>query len=159
MEFNVKSPSFQEGDWIPRNHSARAEDISPCLKLQGISKDAKSIAITMDDASHPLFPNYNHWLIWNIPVQNTIPESIPHGKVVSDLGNAVQGIAYGKHRYKGPKPPFKTIHTYVFTVYVLNCKLDISPKSRKADLLETMTGHILQKGTLWGKFQSRRKIL
>jgi hypothetical protein len=157
-KLSITSPSFQEGAWIPRKHSARAEDISPCLELEGISKEAKSIAITMDDASHPLFPNYNHWLVWNIPVQDTIPEAIPRGKVVESLAGAMQGRAYGKHRYKGPKPPFRTIHTYVFTVYVLDCKLDLSPKSRKGDLLQKMTGHILQKGTLWGKFQSRQKF-
>ncbi len=158
-KLSVTSPSFQDGDWIPRKHSARAEDISPCLELEGISKEAKSIAITMDDASHPLFPNYNHWVIWNIPVQYTIPKAIPHGKVVEALGGAFQGIAYGKHRYKGPKPPFKMVHTYVFTVYILDCKLDLSPGSRKADLLEKITGHVLQKGTLGGRFQSRRKML
>ncbi len=157
IELEVKSPAFQEGDWIPKKHSARGEDISPCLKLEGISQDAKSIAITMDDASHPLFPDYNHWLIWNVPVQNNIPEAIPPGKVVENLDGAIQGRAYGRNRYKGPKPPFKVIHTYVFTVFILDCKLDLSPKCKKSDLFEKMQGHILQKGTLSGKFQSRRK--
>lgn len=157
IKLKVTSPSFKDGDWIPRKHSARAEDISPCLKLEGISKNAKSIAITLDDASHPIFPHYNHWVIWNIPVQDIIPEAIPHGTVVDELGGAIQGKAYGKNKYKGPKPPFKTVHTYVFTVFVLDCKCDLSHKSKKAYLLEKMNGHILQKGTLSGKFQSHRK--
>ena len=59
QELIVSNPSFKEGDWIPRKHSARAEDISPQLNLQGISPKGKTIAITMDYASHPLFPNYN----------------------------------------------------------------------------------------------------
>jgi hypothetical protein len=157
MKVKVTSPSFQEGDWIPRKHTARAENISPCLKLEGISKDAKSIAITLDDVSHSFFPNYNHWVIWNIPVQDIIPEAIPHGTVIADLGGAIQGRAYGKNRYKGPKPPFKAVHTYIFTVFILDCKCDLSPNSKKVDLLEKMKGHILQKSTLSGKFQSHRK--
>jgi hypothetical protein len=156
-ELKVTSPSFQEGGWIPRKHSARGEDVSPCLRLEGISRDAESIAITMDDASHPLFPNYNHWVIWNIPVQEVIPEALPSGRTLENLGGAVQGRAYGKHRYKGPKPPFKTVHTYVFTVFVLDCKIELPPACRKADLMEKMKGHILQKGTLSGKYQSRGK--
>jgi len=152
--FTVTSPSFQEGDWIPRKHSARDEDISPCLELHGIAENAQSIAVTFDDASHPIFPNYNHWVIWNIPVQTVIPEGIPHGPFVQVLGGAVQGKAYGKNRYKGPKPPFKAVHTYVFTVYILNCKFDLPPDSKKSDLLEKMKGQFLQKGTLSGKFQS-----
>lgn len=150
----VTSPSFQEGDWIPRKHSARDEDISPCLDLHGIAENAKSLAVTFDDASHPIFPNYNHWVIWNIPVQTVIPEGIPHGPVVKDLEDAVQGKAYGKNRYRGPKPPFKAVHTYVFTVYILDCKIELPPESKKSDLLEKMQGHIIQEGILSGKFQS-----
>jgi len=151
----VTSPSFEDGDWIPRKHSARGEDLSPPLVLEGISPDAKAIAITLDDASHPLISNYNHWVIWDIPVQNSIPEAISHGPSVDSLGHAVQGKAYGKHRYKGPKPPLKAVHTYVFTVFILDCTCGISPRSKKADLLKTMQGHVLQKSTLSGKFRSR----
>ncbi|GAU78836.1 YbhB/YbcL family Raf kinase inhibitor-like protein [Fusibacter sp. 3D3] len=152
----IWSEAFKEGDWIPNLYSARGEDRSPSIHLEGIHAEAQSIAITMDDASHPLFPNYNHWLIWNLPVQNSIPEAIPHGEIIENLGGAIQGRAYGRHRYKGPKPPLKTIHTYVFTVYILDCKCALSPKSRKRDLLVEMEGHILQKSTLTGHFQSRR---
>ncbi|MBD3425094.1 MAG: YbhB/YbcL family Raf kinase inhibitor-like protein, partial [Candidatus Latescibacteria bacterium] len=77
--------------------------------------------------------------------------------VLETLEGAVQGRGYGKHRYKGPKPPFKLIHRYIFTVYVLDCRIDLSCRSKKADLLERIEGHIIQKGSLSGKFQSRRE--
>ncbi len=153
----VTSPAFKESDWIPIENSARGKDISPQLDLSGLLDDAKSIAITLDDSSHPLFPNYNHWIIWNIPVLTQIPAAIPRGELVPQLCNAIQGIAYGKHCYKGPKPPFKSIHNYTFTVYVLDCMLSLSPKSNCKDFLQRAEGHVLQKGTLTGKFQSRRK--
>lgn len=153
----VWSNAFQEGDWIPNRYSARGDDVSPDIQLEGIHPSAQSIAITLDDASHPLFPNYNHWLIWNLPVQNVIPEAVPHGKLVESLEGAMQGIGYGRHRYKGPKPPFKAIHTYVLTVYILDCKCELSFKSKKSDLLEKIEGHILQQETLSGKFQSNRE--
>lgn len=50
---------------------------------------------------------------------------MPHGKKIDEMGNAVQGIAYGWHRYKGPKPLFKLVHNYLFTVYILDCILDL----------------------------------
>jgi len=153
----VTSTDFVEGDYIPIRYSARGEDISPPLQLDNISPEAKSIAITMDDASHPLFPNYNHWVIWNVPVQAVIPEAIPHGATLENLGNARQGIAYGRHRYKGPKPPFKSIHTYIFTVYILDSTCGLSENSHKKQLLSAMEGHILQKATLSGQFQNHRK--
>ncbi len=118
-----------------------------CLELNGIIEKGKVYCYHIDDALHPLFPNYNHWVIWIIPVQNVIPEAIRNEEVVKSLGGAIQGIAYGRNKYKGPKPPFKWIHNYVFTIYILDCKLDLSPKSKKKDLLD---GHILQKATLSG---------
>lgn len=157
MEFlEVRSKAFNEGGWIPIKHSARGADLSPCFELSGIAQNAKSIAITLDDASHPIFPNYNHWLIWNIPVQAVISEGIPHGKIVDSLQGAMQGRAYGRNRYKGPKPPFKAIHTYIFTVYVLDTKLNLAENSKKRDFLAMADGHILQQATLSGKFQNRR---
>lgn len=157
QKLRITSPSFGEGDWIPKDNSARGRDISPEIRLEGICEKAESIAVTMDDSSHPLFPNYNHWIIWNLPVQEVIPAAVSRGKNVPDLENAIQGIAYGRHRYKGPKPPLKSIHTYTFTVYVLDIKLSLSPGSRKKDLLDSMKGHVLQKAVLSGKFQSHRK--
>jgi Raf kinase inhibitor-like YbhB/YbcL family protein len=152
----VKSKAFNEGDWIPVKNSARGEDLSPDFEIEGMTKNAKSIAITLDDASHPIFPNYNHWVIWNIPVQTVISEGIAYGNTVDSLCGAMQGIAYGRHRYKGPKPPLKSIHTYVFTVYILDSKLELAAKSKKRDLLNKIEGHILQQATLSGKFQSHR---
>lgn len=151
----VKSKAFHEGSWIPAKYTARGDDLSPDIEIQGIDPNAKSIAITLDDASHPIFPNFNHWVIWNVPVQAVIPEGISHGKCVDSLGGAIQGIAYGRHRYKGPKPPQKSIHTYVFTIYILDSKVDLAANSKKRDLMNKIVGHILQQATLSGKFQSR----
>ena len=156
LKLQITSMDFQDGDWIPLKNTARGEDISPQFKLNGISERAVSLAITMDDSSHPLFPDYNHWVIWNIPIMTIISSAIPRGKVVESLHNAIQGIAYGRHRYKGPKPPFNWIHTYTFTFYILDCKLDLPVKSRKKDLIKKMNGHILQKATISGKFQSKQ---
>lgn len=150
------SSAFEDGDWIPARYTARQEDLSPPFELIGLHPDAKTLAITLDDASHPIFPNYSHWVIWNLPVQASISEGIPHGKTLSSFGGAVQGIAYGRNRYKGPKPPLRSIHTYVFTIYVLDCTIHLSSSSKKQALLDQMDGHILQQASIFGKFQSHR---
>lgn len=150
------SSAFEDGGWIPARYTARSEDISPPFELVGLSLEAKTLAITLDDASHPIFPNYNHWVIWNLPIQETIPEGIPHGETLGSFGGAVQGIAYGRNRYKGPKPPLRSIHTYVFTIYVLDCTIHLSSSSKKQALLNQMEGHILQQASISGKYQSHR---
>jgi Raf kinase inhibitor-like YbhB/YbcL family protein len=155
-QFIVTSKAFDEGSWIPVRYTARGENLSPEFELDHVDRNAKSIAITLDDASHPIFPNFNHWVIWNIPVQIVIPEGIPHGKSVNCLGDAMQGIAYGRNKYKGPKPPMKSIHTYVFTIYILDTKVELTANSKKRDLLNKIEGHILQQASLSGKFQSRK---
>lgn len=116
----------------------------------------KTLAITLDDASHPLIPNYYHWVIWNLPAGEVIPAGILRGKFVPALGGAVQGRAYGRHRYRGPFPPLNWKHIYVFTVYALDCALPLGPTARRRDLERAMEGHALQSATLSGVFQSRR---
>lgn len=152
----VTSPAFEEGGYIPLDHTGRGKDLSPRLNLEGLDEGARSLAVTLDDDSHPLFPRYNHWLIWKLPVCGEIPAGIPHGKTVPSLASAVQGVAYGRHRYRGPKPPFRWNHRYTFTVYVLDCLLTLPPDSRRRDFFEAIDGHLLQRGTLTGQFQSCR---
>lgn len=153
----ITSSAFEEEGWIPEKYTGRGEDISPALHLEGIPAGTKSLMITLDDASHPIFPNYNHWIIWNIPVCGDIPEAIPKGEAVLALSGAVQGIAYGKHCYKGPKPPFWAIHNYTFTVYALSGFMDLPASSVKKDVLKQAEGLIMEKAALTGKFQSHRK--
>lgn len=151
-ELTVTSDAFNNGGTIPIQYTGKGEDISPSLNLSTISENAVSIAIIMDDLDVPIIGTYNHWVIWNIPVQNVIPENIPYGTVVESLGNAVQGNGYGKHRYRGPKPPFGT-HRYQFHVFILDCELDLSSNTRKKELLESMNGHIVQYGYIIGVFK------
>lgn len=155
-ELTVTSDSFECGGVIPIQYTGRGDDISPSLKLSGISEGVKSIAIIMDDLDVPLIGTYNHWVIWNIPVQNVIPEAIPHGTVVDSLGGAIQGNGYGKHRYRGPKPPsfVRNTHRYQFHVYALDCKLDLDGNSGKKELLQCMEGRIIQYGCLMGTYKN-----
>lgn len=128
-------------------------DQSPELRLEGLSEQAAALAVILVDASHPI-RNYAHWLIWNLPPQEVIPAAIPAGTRVEALGGAVQGMAYGRNRYRGPKPPLNWKHTYIFTVYALDSRCPLTSKARKNDLLQWMEGHILQEATLSGTFQN-----
>lgn len=151
--FQISSPSFENNGWIPDRHSAFYEDVSPQIILKGLDGRAVSLAIALDDMGHPIEPGYNHWIAWNIPPVDVIPEQIPKGALVKQPISIAQGLAYGKHCYRGPKPPFHWKHEYRFTVYALDTALAISTDSDKAAVLEAAEGHILQKGVLMGKYQ------
>lgn len=121
--------------------------------LQGVSGNAVSIVVIMDDLDFPL-GTYNHWVMWNIPASySVIPEAVPKDPIVSSLGNAVQGKSNygGKNYYRGPLPPFGS-HTYVFKVFVLDTMLELDSSAGKSEVMKEMDGHILQYGTLTGEF-------
>lgn len=133
------------------DHTGRGADRSPELVLEGLSPEAVTLAVTLEDLSHPI-KNFTHWVIWNLPAADRIPGAIPAGK--STLDGAVQGVAYGLHRYAGPKPPRRTQHTYRFTVYALDCTLVLHSRARKKAFLRAAEGHILQRGSISGIFAS-----
>lgn len=151
-KLTVTSPCFEEGGRIPIEYTGHGADRSPELVLDGLCKDAASLAVIMNDMGHPI-PAYNHWVIWNIPAMSSIPGGIPHGEKVVSLHPAVQGVGYGRNRYRGPKPPFHWSHIYHYNVYVLDCFLDLSGKARKKNLLAAMQGHLLQHGVLSGHYR------
>jgi Raf kinase inhibitor-like YbhB/YbcL family protein len=151
-ELIVKTPAFEHEGLIPKQYTGYGADISPEIHLSNIDDRAKSIAIIMDDMGHPI-PAYNHWVIWNIPVIQVIPGNIPHGKTVDVLSEAIQGRGYGKHRYRGPKPPFNWSHKYQFNVFILDCTLNLPVASRKRDLINAMDGHIIQQAILVGHYR------
>lgn len=146
---NVFSPSFKNMEAIPLRHTSRGDNISPPLELSGFVEKAVTIAIILDDLDVPWKANFTHWVIWNIPVVNHIPEGLPAGKLKAELSGAMQGLAYGRNQYKGPLPPFGT-HRYQFHVFVLDIKLALNSSCGKSDLITAMNGHILQYGSLTG---------
>lgn len=151
----VTSNAFGEGGMMPVQYTGKGENINPPLEFGSISPEAKTIAIIMDDLDTPIGV-FNHWIIWNIPATCTrVPEAISKGKVVESLGNAVQGKSQygGKHYYRGPLPPFG-VHRYIFKVYVLDTVLELNHNTGKFKLQRAMDGHILQYGTLTGRFGS-----
>ncbi len=150
----VTSPAFEDGGYIPEKYTGRGEDVSPPLTFSKLHEKAQSIAIMLDDINHPI-PNYNHWVIWNLPLMKTLPEGVPHGEVLPSFDGAVQGVGYGKHRYKGPKPPFGT-HKYIFKVYVLDTTLGMYTHGKKRDLIYAMQGHVLQYGSITGLFKNKK---
>lgn len=151
-ELIVTTPAFEHEGLIPKQYTGYGVDMSPEIRLSYIDEQAISIAIMMDDMGH-IIPAYNHWVIWNIPVMQIIPANIPRGKIVKNLSGAVQGRGYGKHRYRGPKPPLNWSHRYQFNVFVLDCMLSLPTVSRKRNLIQAMEGHILQQAAFVGHYR------
>jgi len=66
---NVICTDIQDGQKIPIEYTGRGQDISPEFIIKNLSSEAKTLAITLEDMSHPV-KNFTHWIIWNIPAKN-----------------------------------------------------------------------------------------
>lgn len=151
----ITSPAFENEAWMPNEYSGYGEDVSPELHIDGIPQSAASLIVTLDDLGHPIHPGYNHWIAWNIEPTAVIPKGIPKGEEVEQPIHIEQGMAYGKHCYRGPKPPFNRNHRYRFTVYALDCRLSVASNADKAAVLAVAEGHVLAVGELFGKYQKK----
>ncbi len=142
---------IKAGGKFPVENTGRGKDVSPEFIIKNLSTNASTLLITLEDLSHPI-NRFTHWVIWNIPATDRIAKAIPSGKTILSLG-AVQGVAYGFHRYAGPKPPKGKSHKYCFTICVLDCKLNLSPFSTKRKVLREADAHIIQRGEFYGYFE------
>lgn len=95
--------------------------------------------------------DFTHWIIFNIPSNTTgLNESIPLDGTLSN--GAKQGTNdFGKIGYSGPDPPSGT-HHYVFTIYALDCDLNLNMGANKTEFLKAIEGHVLAQGKLTGTY-------
>ncbi len=152
----VRSSSFDDNGMIPRKHTGFGEDLSPELFLSDIPEETVSFAVILDDLDVPWKKNYNHWVVWNIPKTEIIPEGLSRGAQIYSPIKACQGIGWGKNCYRGPKPPFflRKTHRYVFYVYALDNELALSGDTKKDELLDAMHGHILAEAKITGLYKN-----
>ena len=154
-ELKISSPMFNNNDWMPDDCSGYGKDESPEIKIECIPEGTVSIAIILDDLDHPVFPEFNHWIAWNIPCTDIIPGALQKGSALDKPFHIEQGIGYGKHVYRGPKPPFNGKHRYRFNLYALDTVLQLDTNSKKKDLIREMDGHILAVGEITGIYQRK----
>ena len=51
---------------FPVENTGRGRDLSPEFQFYNLLGNAKTLAITLEDLSHPI-KNFTHWVVWNIP--------------------------------------------------------------------------------------------
>ncbi|WEV68699.1 YbhB/YbcL family Raf kinase inhibitor-like protein [Bifidobacterium sp. ESL0775] len=148
----VACNAIDENGKFKTEFTGRGRDVSPEFTFSGIPSNAKTLAVVLRDMSHPLFGEMTHWLIWDLPVINTLPAGIAKG-ARPGIGDAVQGMAYGWHRYRGPKPPKGTSHRYEFTVYAVDRKLGLGPMTSYRRLKAELDGEVLGMGSVEATFE------
>lgn len=142
----IESPEFEHESVMPPKFTCDGEDSAPPLKISGIPKEAKTLALILDDPDAPS-GTWVHWLVWNIPAEATV-------SLEGDLpSGSVEGVTNsGNTGYGGPCPPSGT-HRYFFKAFALDCELDLSSETMVDALNEAMDGHVLDKAQLVGLYE------
>ena len=97
---------IENGGKFPIEHTGRGRDVSPEFIFSNLSPQAKTLAIALEDLSHPI-KDFTHWLIWNIPAAGRVG-SLPEGAYldraapVKALGTAFTGTR-GRDRQRGKR--------------------------------------------------------
>ena len=142
--------SFLDGGVIPRVCGYKSGNFRPFLKFYGKPKGTESLTLIMDDpdAMGAVGKVWVHWVVWNINTNKN--------EITDNLGS--EGMTdFGEVGYGGPAPPDKR-HTYVFKLYALDCRLDLSNESTKADVEKAMEGHIIEQTQLTGTYAPGQDI-
>lgn len=145
----LTSPAFGHNGKIPPEYTCDGADVSPELHISNVPKNAKSLALIIDDPDVPknirLSGLWVHWVVWNIP---------PDTKTIQK-GNEPEGIGgnsdFKRTGYGGPCPPDRE-HRYFFKLYALDTELDLAEGSNKKELENVMEGHIIEKTELIGLY-------
>lgn len=153
MSMQLQSAAFTNGGAIPARYTCEGEDISPPLAWSGAPKEARSLALIVDDpdAPDPAAPKMTwvHWVLYNIPVT----EAGLAGQVKTLPAGTGEGLNDWKRTgYRGPCPPVGR-HRYFFKLYALDTVLELSGAPTKAQLEKAMAGHVLAQATLMGTYQ------
>ena len=150
-QIEVESNAFPDGGVVPEKYAARGENVQPDFRFSNMPDSAETIAIIFHDLDVALgggTEDVLHWLAWNIPASENIPEgSLPAGSV---QGNNIRR----QPGYMGPGAPVgERYHHYVFEFYVLNDSLDLPADASRSDLLAAMQGKIVGKAAYVGRYR------
>ena len=151
----VTSSAFEEGGQIPTEYTGDGDDRSPPLALSGVPDAAVTLAVVVDDPDAP-GGTFVHWLLWNVPAdRSTLPAGLPQRERLPAIGDARQGTnGFDELGYRGPLPPSGDgPHTYRFTVYAVDDRLELSAGARRRKLDAALAGSVVASGRLTGEYE------
>lgn len=149
VTMNITSTAFEQNRAIPSKYTCDGQGIIPQLSFSEIPAGAQSLVLTVVDPDSPN-GHFTHWVAWNIPADT---KEISEGILPTGL---VEGKNdFGKIGYGGPCPGQGT-HHYVFNLYALDAKLDLSTGVSREELEDTMSNHILSHAELIGVYTRQK---
>lgn len=149
MKIEISSSAIGNDGAIPEKYTCDGESINPPLVFANIPREAKSLALIMEDPDVPrtirMDGIWDHWIVWNIPPDTAIIEDgVPPSGIFGMNTN-------GEIGYAPPCPPDGT-HRYIFKLFALKQMLALPEGANKQELLASMEGKILDQAELIGTY-------
>ncbi|MEA1965279.1 MAG: YbhB/YbcL family Raf kinase inhibitor-like protein, partial [Candidatus Aerophobetes bacterium] len=153
MAWEIKSSAFKEGEVIPKRFTADGENISPPLSWNSPPEGTRALALIVEDPDAP-GGVFTHWIIYDIPPNITeLPAGIPKEEKLESVGEAKQGKNdFGNIGYGGPSPPPGPAHRYIFKLYALKEKLELSAGAGRKKFLKAIKKKEIEVTQLTGKY-------
>lgn len=144
QSMKIASSAFENQQKIPLKYTCLEDGINPPLEFSDVPKNAKSLALIMDDPDAPM-GTFVHWVVFDIPAVTTgIAENSKPAGTEGKNGAGETG-------YFGPCPPSGT-HRYFFKLYALDSLLGLDTHADKKAIENAMEGHIVAQAELIGVF-------
>ena len=126
------------------------------FRWSGVPKQAKELALIVDDPDAPRPEPFVHWVVYKIPAeQSALPGGVTNDAKLKTPAGAVQGTnSFRKIGYGGPAPRSgHGMHHYHFHLYTLDKPLEVQGGLDKKALLAAMSVHVLDDGELVASYE------
>jgi Raf kinase inhibitor-like YbhB/YbcL family protein len=152
MAFQIFSPAFANGGWIPDLHTCQGADLSPSLEWTEAPPETRSFALILDDPDAPV-GTWNHWLLYDI---GSTTHSLAQG-YKAGRGGVSGKNSWGKLGYGGPCPPKEHgPHRYFFRLYALDTEtLGLPAGASRENLEHTLKAHVLAETQYMGRYERK----
>lgn len=140
----IVSSSFAPGASMPASVGRGAPVV---LSWSGVPRDAKSIAVIVEDVDVPGPSPFVHWLVYDVPAHARALDAVT-------LAASKQGMSSnGVIGFAAPRPPPGERHRYKWQVFALDSvpRFAVAPVARDG-LVSAMRGHIVAAGALVGTY-------
>jgi hypothetical protein len=154
----LSSDDFEGGGAIPIQFAGKGvgQNISPSLKWSNIPPNTATLVLVMEDPDAPWPRPFVHLVAAGISPSMT---GLTVGALSSDaasLGITLGTGTLGRPGYTGPRAPVGFgPHRYIFEIFALSKKLELSGPPKLSELLTKMDKAVIGKGKLEGIFEQK----
>lgn len=151
--FTLTAPSMSGQISVAQEFDAfgcNGQNISPQLTWKNAPKGTKSFAITIYDPDAPTGSGWWHWLVFNIPKEQTHIAQNASAKAHLPKGSIESITDYAQYGFGGACPPKgDKAHTYITTVYALDIEhIELKKEANPALVGYMINAHTIKKSSV-----------